>query len=287
MPEFKPGVGMPSIWYETMGDSNDDPLVLLHGFTQTHHTWDQLGQRLAKNHFLVLPDLPGHGSSGVPSSTAEMGIGPTSDAIAEVIRVAARQGGNGKVGLLGYSLGGRIALDLACKRQELLSCLILEGASPGIESDDKREERRAKDNALAGEIESRGIEWFVDYWQETALFTSQKRLPESAFQRIRRDRLSNSAHGLAMSLRSAGTGVMKPLWKTMEGVRIPVLLVAGERDRKYAQTAEFMRSTIPGSVFAKVKGAGHCPHLEKPEEFADLVERFLDNRSVVLRAAED
>jgi 2-succinyl-6-hydroxy-2,4-cyclohexadiene-1-carboxylate synthase len=287
VPEIDPGDGRPRIWYETRGDASDDPVVLLHGFTGTHRTWDRLSERLAQGRFLVLPDLPGHGRSGTSSSRLEMGVRPTSGAIAEVMRVAAGVGGKRKAALLGYSLGGRVALDLACKRQELLSCVILEGASPGIERDDEREERRAKDDALADEIERRGLGWFVDYWQDTALFATQKRLPPAAFQGVRLDRLSNSARGLAMSLRGAGAGEMAPLWRAIERLRIPVLLVVGKGDRRYADIGEVMRRRIPGSLLAEVEGAGHCPHLEKPEEFADLVERFLEDNSATIRAAEE
>jgi 2-succinyl-6-hydroxy-2,4-cyclohexadiene-1-carboxylate synthase len=280
-----PGGGRPRIWYETRGSSSDDPVFLLHGFTGTHRTWDRLGERLAGGRFLVLPDLPGHGRSGTSSSRLEMGVGPTSDAIAEVARVAAGVGGKRKAALLGYSLGGRVALDFACKRQDLLSCLILEGASPGIERDDEREERRAQDDELADEIERRGLEWFVDYWQETPLFATQRRLPPTALQGAKRDRLSNSARGLAMSLRGAGTGEMAPLWSAIEGLRIPVLLVVGKGDRRYTEIGEAMRRKIPGSLLAEVEGAGHCVHLEKPEEFADLVGRFLEDGPAMIREA--
>jgi len=231
---------------------------------------------------MILPDLPGHGSSEVSRSKAGMGVGATSEAIAEVARMAIAKR---KTALLGYSLGGRVALNLACRHQGVLSCLILEGASPGFERDGEREERRARDGALADEIERRGVEWFVDHWQEEPLFATQKELPQQVFQSLRRDRLSNSARGLAMSLRAAGSGEMTPLWSSMESLRMPVLLVVGSRDAKYAETAEAMRRRIPGSIVAAVEGAGHCVHLEKPEEFADLVGRFLADRPAMIRAA--
>jgi 2-succinyl-6-hydroxy-2,4-cyclohexadiene-1-carboxylate synthase len=286
MPELKSGDGRPSLWFETRGDNSSDPLVLLHGFTGTHHTWDELGERLAEKHLLILPDLPGHGRSGVSPSRAKMGIGPTSDAVAGVIGLAMGEKGTRKAALLGYSLGGRVALELACRHQELLSCLILEGASPGIESEVERGARRAKDDSLADEIEVRGVEWFVDRWQGTPLFATQKELPRQVFEAVRRDRLSNSARGLAMSLRGAGTGEMVPLWDEIGELRIPVLLVVGTRDPKYAETGEAMHRMIPGSIVAEVDGAGHCVHVERPEEFADVVERFLADRSEMIRAAE-
>jgi 2-succinyl-6-hydroxy-2,4-cyclohexadiene-1-carboxylate synthase len=283
VPELEPSGGGPRLWFETRGDASNEPLALLHGFTGTHRTWDPVAGRLAKSRFLILPDLPGHGMSGVSPSEAEMGVRPTSEAVAEVLALAA---GRRRAALLGYSLGGRVALALACRRQQLLSCLVLEGASPGIESQGERAKRRESDEALAGEIERRGVEWFVDHWQENPLFATQKGLPRRAFQGLRRDRLSNSAHGLAMSLRGAGPGGMPPLWAEIEGLRIPVLIVVGERDRKYAETGEAMRGRIPGSTLAVVEGAGHCPHLERPRQFAELVERFLADRSAVLRAEE-
>jgi 2-succinyl-6-hydroxy-2,4-cyclohexadiene-1-carboxylate synthase len=283
MPELMASSGRPSIWYETMGEPSNDPLVLLHGFTATHRTWDKLGERLVKSRFLILPDLPGHGRSGVSSSRAEMGVGATSDALAQVV---AQESGKRKAALVGYSLGGRVALDLACRHQELLSCLLLEGASPGIEAEDVRTERRAKDEALADEVERRGVEWFVDHWQETPLLSTQKGLDRAVFDAMRRDRLSNSANGLAMSLRAAGTGAMLPLWDKIGDLKIPVLLVVGKKDRKYAEIAEAMRERIPESTEVEVNGAGHCVHVERPQEFAALTERFLAGVPAAVRAAE-
>lgn len=280
MPESKGSRWRPSIWFDTMGDATNGPLVLLHGFTGTHRTWDLLGESLAKSHFLILPDLPGHGASGTSTTRAAMGVGATSEALTEVLLQVC---GGRKAALLGYSLGGRVALDLACKHQKLLSCLILEGASPGLGVEDAREERRAEDEALADGIERRGIEWFVDRWQENPLFSTQKDLPRAASEKVRRDRLSNSAKGLAMSLRGAGVGSMLPLWDKIGGLSIPVLLVVGQKDPKYLRIAKDMQERIPGSAVADVEGAGHCVHVERPREFAALTLRFLADHPAVVR----
>jgi 2-succinyl-6-hydroxy-2,4-cyclohexadiene-1-carboxylate synthase len=283
MPELKGRGGRPSIWYETRGERSNPPLVLLHGFTGTHRTWDELSEALAEEHFLIVPDLPGHGKSGVSNSKEGMGVRATAEAVADLLRTEA---GGRKAAVLGYSLGGRVALDLACAREDLLSRLVVEGASPGLERADEREDRRALDDALADDIEARGVGWFVDHWQDTPLFATQKDLPRELFQRVRRDRLSNSARGLAMSLRAAGTGRMAPLWGEIERLGIPVLIVVGKRDQKYAALGEAMRARIPESTLAAVEGAGHCVHVEKPVEFAELVERFLYGRHVVAKAAK-
>lgn len=280
MPELKARGNAPSIWFETRGNSSKPPLLLLHGFTQTHRTWDALADRLDKRSFVVLPDLPGHGRSGVSESKAGMGVGRTAESIVDVMRLAS---GMERAAVLGYSLGGRVALELACRRQELVSSLVLEGASPGIEAEPEREERRKSDDALADDIEKNGLEWFVEKWEKNPVFATQKVLPRDVAEEVRRDRLSNSAHGLAMSLRSAGTGAMEPLWAALSGLRVPVLIVVGEKDPKFTKAGEAMHRRIPGSLLVKVEGAGHCVHIEKPDEFADLVEQFLTDRAAVAR----
>lgn len=273
MPYVERGRGTPRIWFETKGEATRPPVVLLHGFTGTHRTWDELAERMARKMFLVMPDLPGHGKSGVSRSKPSMSVRATSEAILRVMDMAC---GARKASLVGYSLGGRVALDLACRHQGRLSCLVLEGASPGLRRAEERVERRKLDSALAAEIERRGLEWFVDYWQDTPLLADQRLLPGVSFRAIRRDRLSNTARGLAMSLRGAGVGEMTPLWDSLGTIRTRVLLVVGRRDGKYADIGEEMRARIPGSFLARVDGAGHCVHLDKPSEFGDLVEGFLE-----------
>lgn len=254
--------------------------MLLHGFSGTHRTWDTLAERLAKNRFLVLPDLPGHGRSGTPTSESDMGIAATSSALEAVL---SQENGGRRAAVVGYSLGGRVALALACRHKGSISSLVLEGASPGMSSDDERAKRRRRDDELADEIERRGIEWFVDHWEENPLFASQKELPNHAFESQRRDRLSNSAQGLASSLRAAGAGRMEPLWTEIERLTIPVLIVVGEKDAKYLELGEEMSGRIPASTLERVEGAGHCPHLERPREFAALVETFLAEHPTVMR----
>jgi 2-succinyl-6-hydroxy-2,4-cyclohexadiene-1-carboxylate synthase len=282
MAELNVRVSRQKIWSEVVarkGAAKDTLVVLLHGFTGTHHTWDPLKGRLAGDGYdVVLPDLPGHGMSrGVTSTSGgeRMSIEIASEAIARLISREARGDGRMKVALVGYSLGGRVALDLACKHQELLDCLVLEGASPGIESELERRDRRLRDDLLADELERRGMGWFVDYWQDTQLFATQKELPPSAFQAVRRDRLSNTAGGLAMSLRTMGTGRMVPLWDRLSDLAIPVLIVVGARDTKYSEVAEAMRSRIGAGRVVNVEGAGHCVHVERPDEFAALLDGFL------------
>jgi pimeloyl-ACP methyl ester carboxylesterase len=113
---------------------------------------------------------------------------------------------------------------------------------------------------------------FLDRWLAGPLFAT---LP--AERAGRAERLGNSVAGLAAALRQLGTGTQEPLWARLPELGMPVLLVAGELDGKFAALAGRMASAIGHHArVALVPGAGHAAHLEQPERFGDLVERFLE-----------
>ena len=263
---------MSCLWYRTAGVRSLPELVLLHGFTGTHKSWAGFSRKLANKHFLIMPDLPGHGKSRIGDG---MDLDSTSDSI---LRMLDRLGVE-KTVLLGYSLGGRIALNFALKHQERLSSLILESASPGIQDDSERGERREQDEELATEIETNGLAWFIRYWEDMPLFATQKGLAQNTVQKMRKERLSNTAKGLAASLRLTSSGRMRPLWNQLGYLDVPVLLIVGEKDKKFLSIGQDMQKQIRHSILRTIGGAGHTTHLEKPDEFLDIVERFLDAHS--------
>jgi 2-succinyl-6-hydroxy-2,4-cyclohexadiene-1-carboxylate synthase len=237
-------------------------VVLVHGFTQTLASWDVVADRLAGRFEVVTVDVPGHGRSG----DLRVGFQEAAGLVGEVGGVAA---------YVGYSLGGRLCLRLALDRPDLVSALVLIGGSPGIADPRERAERRAADEALARTIERDGVEAFLDAWLAGPLFAT---LPREAAGR--EERLANTAEGLASGLRRLGTGAQEPLWDRLGELRPPVLLVAGELDRKFAGIAREMAAAIgPAARVALVPGAGHAAHLERPAETAALLEAFLSGRA--------
>jgi 2-succinyl-6-hydroxy-2,4-cyclohexadiene-1-carboxylate synthase len=149
------------------------------------------------------------------------------------------------VTLLGYSMGGRLALYLAVHYPDEIDRLILESASPGLASEEKRQQRRISDEQLAERIEREGIPAFVDYWENIALFTSQKNLTEAIQIALHAQRLSNSATGLANSLRGTGTGIQPSLWGKLAEIHQPTMLLTGELDTKFHTIAEQMKTKMP------------------------------------------
>ena len=193
------------------------------------------------------------------------------DAFARIDSVS----GDAPIVLLGYSMGGRIALHYAVRHPERVERLVLESASPGLRTEEERVRRRAEDEALAERIVDGGIEAFVQEWQSLPLFASQEHLPDEVRGRVRRGRLSQGPAGLAAALRGLGTGSLPSLWEALQDVRVPTLALVGELDPKFVEIGLSMTATMPSARLVVASGAGHTMHLEAPEAWAAAVLEFL------------
>jgi 2-succinyl-6-hydroxy-2,4-cyclohexadiene-1-carboxylate synthase len=236
-----------------------ETIVLLHGFTQTGHSWEPTIAALGERYRALAPDIRGHGSAGdlLPADFPSV----QSDLLSLTL---------GPFALAGYSMGGRIALSLALDpaARGRVSRLTLVGASPGLADPDERRARRAADDALADRIEEEGIEAFASHWSSLPLFADQPPVVAAAAHAERR---SQSPAGLAAALRGLGTGVMEPLWERLPELTIPVTLIVGARDAKFRVIAERIAGLLPDATLHVVPGAGHAVQLEAPEAVADLL----------------
>jgi 2-succinyl-6-hydroxy-2,4-cyclohexadiene-1-carboxylate synthase len=247
------------------------PVLLLHGFTGSKENWSTLVSDLSTTYKVITLDLIGHGNTDSPEQVERYEIEKTCKDITELLQKLQIE----KVNLLGYSMGGRVALAFSLLYPEVVHSLILESSSPGLESDEERESRRNADELLAIEIEQMGIPAFVNRWENIPLFKSQKLLPTSRQNQIRIQRLRNSMTGLVNSLRGMGTGNQPSYWDRLSTISIPVLLICGEWDEKFCKIAKEIKKQIPNSSIIKVSNAGHAIHVEQPEFFGKIVMEFL------------
>jgi 2-succinyl-6-hydroxy-2,4-cyclohexadiene-1-carboxylate synthase len=258
---------------ETCGQG--PPLVLLHGFTGSAESWRAHVAVLSGIYTTLAVDLLGHGASDSPADPERFRM----DRCAADLAAIFDHLGLAQVNLLGYSMGGRVALHMAVAHSERVSALVLESTSPGLAAPAERQARVASDEALANSIEQHGLEVFVDGWSRLPLFASQAALPDAVRAGLRAQRLRNNPRGLANCLRGLGTGVTPPLWDRLTEVRSPTLVIAGALDTKYVDIAQAMAAGLATSRLAIVPDAGHTTHLEQPEAFDRLVLEFLGEQS--------
>lgn len=248
------------------------PLLLLHGFTGSSASWAAVAPDLEPHFDLVMPDLLGHGRTAAPGDAGRYQMGC---AAADLIALLDHLGIE-SAHLLGYSMGGRLALFTALRYLHRFQSLFLESASPGLRTEEERFRRRVQDNALAERLEREGIESFTEYWETLPLWNSQQsNLSAEARLLLRRERLKQRPHGLANSLRGMGTGAQPALWDQLPGLRLPVQLLVGALDTKFVGINQEMLAAFPDARLKIAPNAGHAIHLEHPQEFLQTVVAFL------------
>ena len=244
------------------------PVVCLHGFAENLHTWDSFQPAGCR---LILMDWVGHGASDKPRDRRYYHWKTMIESLHRLIHDL----GYDHYSLLGYSMGGRLALAYALTYAEEVDHLILESASYGEQGIIRRWQRRRRDLSLAGKIRKDGIRWFSQYWSGLPLFTTQRHLTESIRQAIEERRLANSPEALALTLQGSGQGTVPCLKNRVPELKMPVLYISGEQDRKYQKMGSEMEWLNPGISFQSIPGAGHNTHVERPQEFQRIVEAFL------------
>lgn len=225
-------------------------LLALHGFTQRGAMWRELAALIGGD--WRMPDLPGHGSN--PPL-------PWDEAVAWVAEQAA-----GAAVVIGYSMGGRLALGAALERP--MRRLVLVSASTGIADPDRRRDRRRSDGLLADRIERLGSETFVAEWLQRPMFTGLAGRDHAWRAADAASRFGNEAAGLAAALRLLGRGAQPSLAGRLGEIAAPVLVVAGSADPAGVASAEAMAAGLPNGTLVVLPGVGHAVVGEAPEALA-------------------
>lgn len=229
--------------------------MLLHGFTGSAETWDEVVELAVFDQEPLRPSLAGHGNLDELPSSFE----------AELSRLASIASESERPRFLcGYSLGARLALGLLLSRPELFDAAVLIGVHPGLEDDATRGQRRKLDAERAGMLRQEGLDAFVAAWERLPLFESQRELPEAALQRQRSMRLSKEPEGLARSLELLGLAEMPSYRAGVASLALPVIWMAGSRDAKFRDLALELAGSHPAGEARIVEGAGHNLPLEAP-----------------------
>jgi 2-succinyl-6-hydroxy-2,4-cyclohexadiene-1-carboxylate synthase len=247
------------------------PLLLFHGFTGSSSTWDHLTGLIGKTSRNIMPDIIGHGRTSSPPEVERYSILK----VAADLNLLLDKFGIQKIDLLGYSMGGRLAITFAVNYPERVRKLVLESTTPGLKTLKEREIRQKHDVRLAAKIHTEGVESFIDFWENIPLFHSQMNLPRQRREALKKQRLANNPIGLANSLLGMGTGAQPSWWQAVEGFQSETLIVVGELDEKFITIGKEMNEKIPNAEICLIKGAGHAIHVEKPEKFGTIVSEFL------------
>ncbi|ACY85192.1 2-succinyl-6-hydroxy-2,4-cyclohexadiene-1-carboxylate synthase [Edwardsiella piscicida] len=234
-------------------------LVWLHGFLGSHREWLALAQALPQ-YAHVLIDLPGHGESAAL----------TVDDFAQcdaALRDTLRAAGVTSYGLIGYSLGGRLAMYHGCQGAPGLWALAVEGGNPGLETAAERQARRAHDGRWAERLRREPLAQVLDDWYRQPVFADLNAASRAALVALR---AGQSGATLAQMLQATSLGAQPPLGAALAALTSPLCYLCGERDAKFRALAERWRLAV-----RLIDGAGHNAHRANPRAFLDALGTFL------------
>jgi 2-succinyl-6-hydroxy-2,4-cyclohexadiene-1-carboxylate synthase len=266
--------------YEVSGDRWSLAVLFLHGFMGSSADWRGTIPALGGRAFCIAVDLPGHGSSLELPADSYTTEGATRAVIDTLDRLEVE-----RPILVGYSMGGRLALYLALRYPERCAGLFLESVSPGLEGVEERAAQRTTDEERAKRLESGDFDEFLLDWYRQPLFAPLAR-DEDLLRQTIEARRRNDPVELARSLRGMGTGSQPSLWNELEGLDVPALAVSGGLDEKYARISSRLAGISPRIEPAVIPGAGHNVHDEAPAEYVVLLAEFLDRISLARGEAE-
>ena len=253
----------------TSGSAQNAAVLFLHGFMGSARDWAGVMADVANAYHGLAVDLPGHGgSTGLDNADYTM------DGAAQALAHLLDERGIDRCAVVGYSMGGRLALYVALCFPERCRALVLESASPGLPTARERQARRDVDEARAVRLETEDFEIFLNEWYRQPLFASLARR-QGLTERMVARRLTNDPRELARSLRGMGTGRQPSLWERLSELRVSTCAVAGALDRKYVEIAGRMAALSPRMRAVTIPEAGHTVHAEEPRRFITLLQTFL------------
>jgi 2-succinyl-6-hydroxy-2,4-cyclohexadiene-1-carboxylate synthase len=247
-------------------------LLFIHGFTGCAEDWKPIIENLRPDYNCLAIDLIGHGSSSSPDNIKFYTAEHQNKLLIKLIRELNLM----KLTLVGYSMGGRAALNFTLSHPEFVDRLILESTNPGLQNEQERNKRINDDEKLAEFIKQHSLEEFVEYWMNLDIFNTQRRFSNEKLSQIKKQKLQNNKTGLSNSLLGFGTGRMPDFHKKLNRINCKTFLISGELDPKYNKFNTDILKLLANAEHKMIKNAGHNTHLEEPAEFIKALKSFLN-----------
>ena len=259
-------------------DGATNRLVALHGSLADGQSWENFADVLGADWQVIAPNI-------APLSAEEARFDAICDDIAQFLYSLDQQecddecmivdAPNPPI-LLGYSMGGRIALELLQRFPDVpISALVVESAGLGPDSDEERAEYAARSREWAQRCRELPPEEYVSWWASQPLFETQKSLPAQVRERQRAARLAVPREIIVHLMLGVGAEHMHSarenaqLLRSLHRSGLNVSYIAGEQDTKYSAIAHTLdRDNIcPVHIF----NTGHNIHLEAPTALATFL----------------
>lgn len=244
------------------------PVVLLHPFPAHHEFWLPVAEFLSSRYRLIMPDLRGHGESG-------LGDGPaTMQKHASDVEHVMTDAGIDRAPLIGVSIGGYTIFEFWRRFRARVSALVLCNTKAGADTAAARVSRLE----TANDVLQRGTEPFFESMLQRLLGETTRHSRPDLVEGVLRMMRKMSAEDVAGVQR--GMAERPDSMATLNTIKVPVLIMTGDEDNLTGvPEAELMKQNIVGSQMKVIAKAGHFSPWERPQEAGKLLRTFLDRIS--------
>lgn len=261
----------------TFNRIQEDPdlpyIVMLHGFMGNGEALRSLTKELQRFCNPVTIDLLGHGET----EGAELYYRfSAKEQVADLVKLI-REQMKVPLFLYGYSMGARLALQLALHRSDLLQGLILESGTFGIERETERQARQSLDASRADQITG-NFKGFLEEWRNMPMFTSGS--SSEYAEELERIQATQDPTWMANSLLGFGSGTMPCVREQLKSLPTPTLLAVGGSDSKFIRINQNMHKEIRDSHLEIFENAGHRVHIDQPGVLAARIRKFIQNHTL-------
>lgn len=260
----------PTTWPVSRGGSNGPPVLFLHGWLGHRDDWRGVVAALPGDRAWIAVDLPGHGENLEGEALPEFPDVMTGlERLRGALDVASWH-------LVGYSMGGRLALAMASVYPERIASLTLVSASPGVDGAEARQARRNQDIAWATRFREVPGRATVSAWYEQPVFASLRQQP-GLLETLIEQRSAACSPLAADALVLWGQGMLPSQWGRLEQMTVPMCHISGSLDPAYVAVGQRMAERNAGCCSRVIDGAGHTVHLERPVELGHSIGQFLSS----------
>ncbi len=256
---------------KTWGSKKKPHLILLHGFLGSNEEWQEIGEALSDQYYCIAPSLPGHGGSALPKTIRDF------ESYAGCCVVSSFFKPGRPVRLLGYSLGGRIALSLLAQYPQRFSHVLIESASAGLPTEPERLGRIHADTQWSVRFKNEPMHLVLKDWYQQPVFNNLHHMKPSPVPSLIKTRMKNNPRQMAQVLKTCSLGQQPYYLAQLQTLKINMAYITGTQDVKFTKVGRHLEKQIKNFTFFRARGCGHNVHLEDPEQFISSCRRFFSN----------
>ena len=252
-----------NLYTRHIGDPRRPAILMLHGLFGDNTDWDFLIDFLKNNFYIIAVDLPGHGSSSIQTHTT---FKEAIDNLHQELNLSKHQ-----PSIIGYSMGGRIAMGLKCQYPGSYHHLIIESAHFGLVSEQEKLNRLENDLKLLNNYTE--LNTFFKYWYGQKIFGELSK--HQKYPQVLIKRLNNNIENLKIAINNFSLGKQNFFAEQLNMFNQDICYIVGGNDQKYAAYGNGLANKFNHLQLKIISDASHMAHFEGPSIFAEIVNQFL------------